>query len=56
MGLGGPYAEEQTWELQKMHLEAKRETSRALPLEIRKSFFHHEGGQNWNRFTREVQA
>jgi len=29
---------------------------REFPLEIRKSFSHHEGCQNWNRFTRDVQA
>lgn len=29
---------------------------REFPLVIRKLFFHHEGGQNWNRFTREAQA
>lgn len=29
---------------------------REFPLVIRNHFFHHEGGQNWNRFAREVQA
>lgn len=29
-GVRGPYAEEQTWELQKMHLEAKCEIEKVL--------------------------
>lgn len=40
------------WERHDRHKLEHRE----FPLEIRRNIFHHEGDQNWTRFTREVQA